>query len=276
MHRLLITGAAGTVGTILRNGLRGRLPVLRLLDVAPLGAAQQGEELVSADIRDLAAMVEATADVDAVIHLAGIPDEDSFQRILDVNMVGTYNLFEAARRQRAQRVVLASSAHVTGFYPTSQRIGPDVPPRPDTSTASARRSPRTLAVCMWTSTTWRWSACASAPSPTIPPPYGTSPPGSAPATPSTSSTAAWLPLTSASPSATALRQPPRLVGHHCRGAARLPPPRQRRALGRPARPDHRRRRRPRRRSPRRRLHPTTAARPRWLTCSPHHHRRIAG
>ena len=132
MHRVLITGAAGTLGTILRNGLRGRFQIPRLLDIAPLGAAQPGEELVSADVRDLAAMVEATADVDAVIHLAGIPDEDSFQRILDVNMVGTYNVFEAARRQHAQRVVLASSAHVTGFYPTSQRIGPDVPPRPDT------------------------------------------------------------------------------------------------------------------------------------------------
>jgi uronate dehydrogenase len=132
MHRVLITGAAGTVGTILRNGLRGRFQALRLLDIAPLGAAQQGEELVSADVRDLAAVIEATADVDAVIHLAGIPDEDSFHRILDVNMVGTYNVLEAARRQHAQRVVLASSAHVTGFYPTSQRIGPDVPPRPDT------------------------------------------------------------------------------------------------------------------------------------------------
>src|SRR6266536_1361084 len=132
MHRILITGAAGRLGTILRNGLRGRFPALRLLDIAPLGTAQPGEELLSADIRDLATVIEATADVDRVVHLAGIPDEDSFQRILDVNMVGTYNVFEAARRQHDQRAVLASSAHVTGFYLTSQRIGPDVPPRPDT------------------------------------------------------------------------------------------------------------------------------------------------
>ncbi len=132
MHRILITGAAGRLGTILRNGLRGRFPALRLLDIAPLGTAQPGEEFLSADIRDLATVIEATADVDRVVHLAGIPDEDSFQRILDVNMVGTYNVFEAARRQHDQRAVLASSAHVTGFYLTSQRIGPDVPPRPDT------------------------------------------------------------------------------------------------------------------------------------------------
>jgi uronate dehydrogenase len=132
MHRVLITGAAGRLGTVLRGGLRDRFDVLRLLDVAPLGNAQPGEELHTADIRDLAAVTQATADVDAVVHLAGIPDEDTFEHILDVNVVGTYNVFEAARRQHCQRVVLASSAHVTGFYSIDERIGPEAPPRPDT------------------------------------------------------------------------------------------------------------------------------------------------
>jgi uronate dehydrogenase len=131
MRRVLITGAAGVLGAILRNGLRGRFPALRLLDVASLGAAQQTEELVNADIRDFSAIVEAMAGVDAVIHLAGIPHEDTFERILQTNMVGTYNVFEAARIQRCKRVVFASSLHVTGFYLAGDRIGPDVPPRPD-------------------------------------------------------------------------------------------------------------------------------------------------
>jgi uronate dehydrogenase len=132
MKRVLITGAAGTLGTILREGLRDRFDALRLLDIAPLGDTQPGEELLTADIRDLTAVTEATASIDAVVHLAGIPDEDTFERILNINMVGAYNVFEAARRQHCQRVVLASSAHVTGFYPIDQRIGPDAPPRPDT------------------------------------------------------------------------------------------------------------------------------------------------
>jgi uronate dehydrogenase len=132
MHRVLITGAAGKLGTILREGLRGRFDILRLLDVEPLGDPLPGEELVTADIRDLPAVTQAAADVNAVVHLAAIPDEDTFERILNVNMVGAYNVFEAAHRQRCQRVVLASSAHVTGFYPTSQRIGPEASPRPDT------------------------------------------------------------------------------------------------------------------------------------------------
>ncbi len=131
MRRVLITGAAGSLGTILREGLRERLGTLRLLDLAPLGPERSGEELVTADVRDLAAVTAAMAGVDAAVHLAGIPHEDSFAQILETNVVGTYHVFEAARRQGCQRVVLASSSHVTGFYPAGQRIGPAVPLRPD-------------------------------------------------------------------------------------------------------------------------------------------------
>jgi uronate dehydrogenase len=105
--------------------------VLRLFDLAPLAGTQPGEELITADVRDLDAMAASMAGVDAAVHLAGIPDEDTFERILDINVRGSYHLLEAARRQGCPRVVLASSAHVTGFYPTDQRIGPEVPVRPD-------------------------------------------------------------------------------------------------------------------------------------------------
>src|SRR6266508_2882892 len=106
MRRVLITGAAGRIGSTLRNGFRGRVSALRLLDTALLGDAQQGEELYAADVRDLPALTDT--------------------------MTGTYHVFEAARRQGCTRVVLASSAHVTGFYRTDEHIGPDAPPRPDT------------------------------------------------------------------------------------------------------------------------------------------------
>jgi uronate dehydrogenase len=131
MDRVLITGAAGRLGMVLRPGLRGRVRMLRLLDAAPLDASQPGEELINADVRDLDAVIASMADVDAAVHLAGIPDEDTFERILDINVRGSYHVLEAARRQGCSRVVLASSAHVTGFYPTEQHIGPEVPVRPD-------------------------------------------------------------------------------------------------------------------------------------------------
>jgi uronate dehydrogenase len=88
VERVLITGAAGTIGRTLRQGLQGRVGALRLLDIAPLGAPRPGEELATADVRDLEAVTEAMEGVDATVHLAGIPHEDSFDRILEANVVG--------------------------------------------------------------------------------------------------------------------------------------------------------------------------------------------
>jgi uronate dehydrogenase len=131
VERVLITGAAGRIGRTLRKGLRGRFRRLRLLDLAPLDPARPGEQVVDADVRDPDAVTDAMAGVDAVVHLAGIPREDTFDRILATNVVGTYNVLEAARRQGCRRVVLASSSHVTGFYDATERIGPEAPVRPD-------------------------------------------------------------------------------------------------------------------------------------------------
>jgi uronate dehydrogenase len=131
VHRVLITGAAGAIGRALRQGFHGRVGELRLLDVAPLGAPRPGEELLTADIRDLEAVTAAMDGVDAAVHLAGIPQEDSFGRILETNVVGTYNVYEAARKQGCPRVLFASSLHVTGFYDAGERISPEMPVRPD-------------------------------------------------------------------------------------------------------------------------------------------------
>lgn len=131
-QRVLITGAAGTIGTVVRQGLRRRYPALRLLDVAEMGNAEQGEEIVTADLRDYPAVEAAMAGVDAVVHLGAIPGEAPFAEICAHNILGTYNVFEAARLQGVRRVVYASSNHATGFYRESDRIGPDAPVRPDT------------------------------------------------------------------------------------------------------------------------------------------------
>lgn len=126
-----VTGAAGLIGSALREAWRGVLPGLRLVDRSGLGEAGEGEELLEADLTDLAAAREAVSGADAVVHLAAIPEEDVFDRLLQVNVRGAYNVFEAARREGVRRVVFASTNHVTGLYPRSQRIGPDDPVRPD-------------------------------------------------------------------------------------------------------------------------------------------------
>ena len=131
MNRILITGAAGKIGDTLRHGLRNRYPVLRLSDVAPLGPAQAGEEIAQADLTDLASVEAAMKGVDCVVHLGAIPGEDTWDKILPNNIVGTWNVFEAARRQGVRRVVYASSHHAVGFYRRARVIDQNVVPRPD-------------------------------------------------------------------------------------------------------------------------------------------------
>lgn len=130
-HRLLLTGAAGGLGRELRARLQANCTVLRLSDRESLGEAGANEEIMLADLADAAAVDAAMAGVDAVVHLGGVSVEGPFGPILQANIVGMVNLYEAARKQGARRLVFASSNHVTGFYKQSQTITADDPPRPD-------------------------------------------------------------------------------------------------------------------------------------------------
>ena len=130
-NRVLITGAAGAVGSVLRTGLQGRYSHLRLTDIVTLGEAEAGEELVMADILDASSLDAAMADVDCVVHLAGIADEDTWDRVLSLTIDGCYKVFEAARRAGVRRIVYASSNHAIGFYRREQSLDTDVPLRPD-------------------------------------------------------------------------------------------------------------------------------------------------
>jgi uronate dehydrogenase len=129
--RLLLTGAAGGLGRELRPRLKARCRLLRLSDMAELGSAGEGEEVVRAALQDADAMLALLQGVDAVVHLGGVSVEGPFEPILQANIVGVYNLYEAARKQAVKRIVFASSNHVTGFYRQDEVVGPAAPMRPD-------------------------------------------------------------------------------------------------------------------------------------------------
>lgn len=131
MNRILITGAAGAIGKALRAGLRGLYPLLRLSDIRAIAPAEAGEELAPADLRDLAAIKIAMAGIDCVVHMGGIPVEAPWQDILEANIIGSYNVFEAARECGVRRIIYASSNHVVGFHRAGRTIGIDAGPRPD-------------------------------------------------------------------------------------------------------------------------------------------------
>ncbi|RCG24892.1 NAD(P)-dependent oxidoreductase [Streptomyces diacarni] len=137
-QRVLITGAAGTVGTLMRPRLRRPGRVLRLLDLAPQTPAEPDEavELLTGSVTDAEAMKSACQDVDALIHLGGLSRENTWEATCDVNIGGTHTVLDAAREAQVPRVVLASSNHAVGFRTTDEGGAAGLPadssPRPDT------------------------------------------------------------------------------------------------------------------------------------------------
>lgn len=129
--RLLLTGAAGGLGRVLRPRLKACCDTLRVSDIADLGSAAAGEELRPAPLQDKAAVLALLEGVDAVVHLGGVSTEHAFEDILPANIVGTYHVYEAARVHGVRRIVFASSNHVTGFYTQRETIDPTMPVRPD-------------------------------------------------------------------------------------------------------------------------------------------------
>ncbi len=130
-EKLLLTGAAGGLGKALRERLKANCAVLRLSDREDLGAARAGEEVVLADLADADAVDGMVQGVNAIVHLGGVSVEGPFMPILQANILGVFNLYEAARKHGVKRVVFASSNHVTGFYRQSETITTDHAPRPD-------------------------------------------------------------------------------------------------------------------------------------------------
>ena len=92
---------------------------------------QAGERFVAADLADFNAMRELMTGIDAVVHLGGHSIEGEWDEILQSNIIGLYNTYEAARLAGVSRIVFATSNHAVGFYPRSQTIDNTVPPKPD-------------------------------------------------------------------------------------------------------------------------------------------------
>ncbi|EJL26041.1 NAD dependent epimerase/dehydratase family protein [Caulobacter sp. AP07] len=133
-RRILLLGAAGGIGSAIRDGLRGRYGLMRLADIAPLAPAGPGEETVHADLLDIPSLVTAMAGIDCVVHMAGVPVEpetNAWEQVLPANIVGVHNLFEAARLAGVGRVLFASSHHAAGFHRRDAPTAQTLVPRPD-------------------------------------------------------------------------------------------------------------------------------------------------
>lgn len=133
MKKLVLTGAAGRLGSYLREPLTKLADELVSTDIAEdIGTLYAGERYVQADLADLDAMIEVLKDTDMVVHFGAIGDEAPFEVILGPNIIGAHNVWEAAYRNGVKRVVYASSVHAVGMHKIADNIGIDAPHRPDT------------------------------------------------------------------------------------------------------------------------------------------------
>lgn len=121
--RLLVTGAAGNMGALLRPRLQAAGRTLRLMDIEPVGELASSEEFIEGSVTDRAALARAFDGVDAVLHLGGISKEAPWAEILSVNVDGTQAVLEAAVAAGIRRVVLASSNHAVGFWTRDELDG---------------------------------------------------------------------------------------------------------------------------------------------------------
>lgn len=130
--KILITGAAGSIGRVLTAGLTDRYD-LRLLYHKTLPPAGPKAEVVIGSITDLSQMTKVSEGVEAVVHMAANPRDDAaFEEVLEPNIVGAYTVFEACRRAGVGRIVYASSNHVTGYHEIEGvYTTPEMPVRPD-------------------------------------------------------------------------------------------------------------------------------------------------
>lgn len=129
--KLVLTGAAGRLGSYLREPL-SKMGTLVSTDISgDIGTLNPNETFQQADLASFDQIAPLLEGADMVIHFGAIVDEAPFETLLGPNFVGSYNIWEAARRHGLRRVVYASSIHAVGMYPKNEFVGTDVPHRPD-------------------------------------------------------------------------------------------------------------------------------------------------
>lgn len=133
LKKIVLTGAAGRCGSIVRPALAAMCKELVSSDIADgIGALAPNESYVKADLADYAAIAAMMDDVEMVVHFGAIVDEGPFEDLLGPNFIGSYNVWESAQKAGARRIVYASSIHAVGMHPRQSCIGIDAEHRPDT------------------------------------------------------------------------------------------------------------------------------------------------
>ncbi|UWR10816.1 NAD-dependent epimerase/dehydratase family protein [Sulfitobacter mediterraneus] len=150
MKKLVLTGAAGRLGSYLREPLSRMCDELVSTDIVDdIGTLYPGETYMKGDLASLDDMLKVLEGADMVVHMGAYADEGPFEKLLGPNFIGAYNIWEAAYRQGLRRVVYGSSIHAVGMHPKTDFIGVDAPHRPDTFYGLAKCFAEDLGSMYW-------------------------------------------------------------------------------------------------------------------------------
>ena len=150
MKKIVLTGAAGRLGSYLREPLSIMAAELVSSDIVQdIGKRYRNENYIRADLAKYDEIDAILKDADMVVHFGALPDEAPFEQLLGPNFIGAYNIWEAAFQNNVRRVVYASSIHAVGMYPKTDFIGVDVPHRPDTFYGLSKCFAEDLARMYW-------------------------------------------------------------------------------------------------------------------------------
>lgn len=148
-NRILLTGAAGRLGTELRAGLKPLTKTLRISDRVEITQVAAHEEVFIGELGDFEAVMEMTREVDAIVHFGGAVYEGKFETILESNIRGSYNVYEGARKNKVPRVIYASSVHAIGYHELDAHIDADSPVRPDSLYGVSKTFVESLSRLYW-------------------------------------------------------------------------------------------------------------------------------
>ena len=150
MKKLVLTGAAGSLGSHLRGPMAAMCDTLVSTDIAPeLDNLLPNETYVQADLADFDAILSVLEGADMVVHMGAFVDEGPFEQLLGPNFIGAYNVWESAWRNGVRRVIYGSSIHAVGMYPKTQAIDTEVRHRPDTFYGLAKCFAEDLGSMYW-------------------------------------------------------------------------------------------------------------------------------
>jgi len=148
-NKIVLTGASGRLGSYLREPLSKITKKLVSTDKEDIGKTLHNEVFKKLNIKNFKEVNKILKKTDLIIHFGAYSNEGPFQEILESNILGTYNIWKSAEKNKIKRIIFASSIHSVGMYRANETINHKVMHKPDTFYGLSKCFGENLAQMYW-------------------------------------------------------------------------------------------------------------------------------